>query len=629
MNPVLQKKWDELNRAADYECWYLVKHPAAFDRLCYLVSFLAEFKERDEAGNLHRFISGKLEELHARKPEIEISDNYRTLRVAAFFGLIRMESSRYEAAEITETFAEIRDRCGGEFERTELYQDIIQRQIEKIYISSKVDEEYEGVRRGYRLYPVMLLYKVLLELGQATGSYSVSLPEYRYLVATTKVFEDFLDTLLLIRLFREDETAAGAFEGFRGKFDNRFIQALKQLPTLDIDREGITLRAEAVSQVREKVCQYIEEGWTCTPDEYLDFLGSGWSLTEPEPPETPGGSGLKSGGAADRREIDESLRVSTGENILLYGVPGAGKSWIIEHEYCGDDACMERLVFHPDYLYSDFVGQIRPAEENGKIRYPFQPGPFTKILRRAYEDPARSFFLVIEEINRGNAPAIFGEIFQLLDRRTEDGGGYKKCTSEYAITAPDIAAEVYGDAGRKVRIPANLSIIGTMNTSDQNVFTLDTAFQRRWIMRMVPNSFEGHRYADVRILDTDVSWRQFCQAVNGEILRRDNISSAEDKRMGAYFVAQDDLCLETAPDGAGELERRRAERHNARFAEKVLKYLWDDAFRFSHGDAFDTQRYRSLEEVVEGFMSAIGNERFRVCSEGLRRAILGGGRTED
>lgn len=216
MNPVLQKKWDELNRAADYECWYLVKHPAAFDRLCYLVSFLAEFKERDEAGNLQRFISGKLEELHAEKPEIEISDNYRTLRVAAFFGLIRMESGRYEAAEITETFAEIRDRCGGEFERTELYQDIIQRQIEKIYISSKVDEEYEGVRRGYRLYPVMLLYKVLLELGQATGSYSVSLPEYRYLVATTKVFEDFLDTLLLIRLFREDEAAAGAFEGFRG-----------------------------------------------------------------------------------------------------------------------------------------------------------------------------------------------------------------------------------------------------------------------------------------------------------------------------------------------------------------------------------------------------------------------------
>lgn len=325
----------------------------------------------------------------------------------------------------------------------------------------------------------------------------------------------------------------------------------------------------------------------------------------------------------------ESDRVSTGENVLLYGVPGAGKSWTIEHEYCDDEECVERLVFHPDYMYSDFVGQILPIvkkddEGKEKVRYEFTPGPFTKIMKTAYENPTKSFYLVIEEINRGNAPAIFGEIFQLLDRKTEDDNKYKKCTSEYGITNSNIANEVYGDQNVKVRIPANLSIIGTMNTSDQNVFTLDTAFQRRWIMRMIPNSFSGHKFAKNKILDTDVSWQQFCEAINEEILRRNNVTSSEDKRLGAYFVSSDDLICKSIPDGYTEKEKINIQHMNARFAEKVLKYLWDDAFKFSHADTFDTKKYESLEKVVEGFNSSTANDRFKVFHENLRKMIIEG-----
>lgn len=325
----------------------------------------------------------------------------------------------------------------------------------------------------------------------------------------------------------------------------------------------------------------------------------------------------------------ESDRVSTGENVLLYGVPGAGKSWTIEHEYCDDEECVERLVFHPDYMYSDFVGQILPIvkkddEGKEKVRYEFTPGPFTKIMKTAYENPTKSFYLVIEEINRGNAPAIFGEIFQLLDRKTEDDNKYKKCTSEYGITNSNIANEVYGDQNVKVRIPANLSIIGTMNTSDQNVFTLDTAFQRRWIMRMIPNSFSGHKFAKNKILDTDVSWQQFCEAINEEILRRNNVTSSEDKRLGAYFVSSDDLICRSIPDGCTEKEKINIQHMNARFAEKVLKYLWDDAFKFSHADTFDTKKYKSLEKVVEGFNSSTANDRFKVFHENLRKMIIEG-----
>lgn len=335
--------------------------------------------------------------------------------------------------------------------------------------------------------------------------------------------------------------------------------------------------------------------------------------------------------------IEESNRATTGCNVLLYGVPGAGKSWTIEHEYCSDESCMERLVFHPDYMYSDFVGQILPVvKDDDKVRYEFMPGPFTKLLKRAYSNPDKSFYLIVEEINRGNAPAIFGEIFQLLDRKDEDDFDkignlvYKKGTSEYGITNANIARIVYGDEEHKVRIPANMSILGTMNTSDQNVFTLDTAFQRRWIMRMIPNSFENHRFADKPILDTSVSWKQFCEAINDEILRRNNITSSEDKRLGAYFISASDLEMKPITDSMSEKERIQVEHNNNRFAEKVLKYLWDDAFKFSHQDTFNTRQFGSLEKVIAGFMDPIKtkNERFRVFNDNLRKMILEGVTTE-
>ena len=126
---------------------------------------------------------------------------------------------------------------------------------------------------------------------------------------------------------------------------------------------------------------------------------------------------------------NQNERLITGCNVLLYGVPGSGKSWTIEHEYCKPGSIAERLVFHPDYTYSDFIGQILPAvAEDGQVSYKFTPGPFTNILREAYNNPGKEYILIIEEINRGNAPAIFGEVFQLLDRKVEirdiDDDGY-------------------------------------------------------------------------------------------------------------------------------------------------------------------------------------------------------------
>lgn len=647
MNIILENKLTQLENSADYECWYLVKQPTAFDSLCYLVSFLEEFKSKEANQNIQDYIGKRVSELKLTKPQLEISSNYRALRVAAFFGLITMTSSKYDEAVITETFKEITIKCNGNYESTDLYTDIIKRQIEKMFISSEIDEASKGVRQDYRLYPIMLLYKVLLEIGRATGIYSISMTEYRYLVATTKTFENFLETLLLIKLLREDSKTALKFEKFRTKFDNRLIQALKQLPTLNIDRDNISINNEHIKEVARKVYIFEENPNVFASDNYLGFLASTKSLFELDDFETEI-SDVK----IDNMNmlIPKVKRILGGSNVLLYGVPGSGKSWTIEHEYCKKDSNVERLVFHPDYTYSDFIGQILPnVAEDGQVSYKFTPGPFTNILSDAYNNPNKEFILIIEEINRGNAPAIFGEVFQLLDRKTEmqdkDDDGFQIGTSEYGITNANIAKIVYGDSRHKVRIPSNLSIIGTMNTSDQNVFTLDTAFQRRWDMRLIENNFDNvdRELADAEILDTTVTWKSFCTAINDVVIGNSaRMTSSEDKRLGAYFVHLRDLEMdknmgdlkyydelrkkESAKTLTGTEQIqidtiRSAMKQNRKFPEKVIKYLWDDAFKFNREIVFETSNYQSLEQVIRVFMYAEGLARFDMFKENIKSAF--------
>lgn len=283
-------------------------------------------------------------------------------------------------------------------------------------------------------------------------------------------------------------------------------------------------------------------------------------------------------------KVDGSDQKNTGigANILFYGVPGAGKSYEIDKIIVQD--CSERIVFHPDYTYSDFVGQILPriikkeGEDEGKLRYVFEAGPFTKILKKAISDPDKKmYYLVIEEINRGNAPAIFGDVFQLLDRN-DDGSG------KYPISNYDIAKEVYGEGhqGERIIMPANLTILATMNTSDQNVFTLDTAFQRRWEMHHIKNDVSKANHADNMIEGSNVSWGRFATVTNEEIIRfGEETGSSEDKRLGAYFARINELSKD-------------------KFPEKVLKYLWDDAFKMDRHTYFN-ESISSIDNVIEVF----------------------------
>lgn len=288
------------------------------------------------------------------------------------------------------------------------------------------------------------------------------------------------------------------------------------------------------------------------------------------------------------------------QNVIFYGVPGCGKSHRINELLHLDDQVnglkkeyYKRILFHPEYSYSDFVGQLRPVTEGKNITYQFVPGPFTEILRDAYKDQGNNYFLIIEEINRGNAPAIFGDLFQLLDRR-DDGA------SEYSIYNKDIldcferelkkgesgamaqAVEAIKKDG--IRIPANLTIFATMNTCDQNVFTLDTAFKRRWRMCRIKN--DKTLFPEWPIFKGDIfTWRNFANAVNDAILKNcSDGTEAEDKQLGAFFVKEDDV------------------KNVQRFAEKVLLYLWDDVAKYDQSQLFDKNKYRTLDEVIDAFV---------------------------
>ena len=332
----------------------------------------------------------------------------------------------------------------------------------------------------------------------------------------------------------------------------------------------------------------------------------------------------------------------TPTQIIYYGVPGCGKSYEVnkvinveldKYGVTDKEYHKVRCVFHPEYCNADFVGQIYPyvKPDNGGVEYRFKPGPFAEIVRRAYRNPAEPFFLIIEEINRGNAAAIFGEMFQLLDRiRPEDGPEelsgniYNTGWSSYGVTNIDVNAYVrqkstdnpekieyddsipYGDKikfinNTAVRLPPNLSIYATMNTNDQNVFTMDNAFQRRFKSKMIRNVLdENSAQYKTEIDDTGVCWGNFREWINEKILLPQTaVLKADDKCLGGWFITGEKI------NGVDKIKKED-------FAEKVLKYLWDDVFkRNKSGEIFvKDDKVNSLSDLIDAFEMSVGFESF-------------------
>lgn len=265
---------------------------------------------------------------------------------------------------------------------------------------------------------------------------------------------------------------------------------------------------------------------------------------------------------------------------IFYGAPGTGKSHTVDNDYVKDNKCF-RITFHPDTDYASFVGCYKPkmgGATGEDITYSFVPQVFLNAYLYAWNHPGEPTYLVIEELNRGNCAQIFGDIFQLLDRQKIGHPGYSK----YTINADsDISTYLSGELENKERyenvireiygikefdfsilaLPSNLNILATMNTSDQSLFPIDSAFKRRWEMEYVGvNYTDAEQFTVVIDESHKYSWSEILKGLNGYIKQEKHSTN---KILGNRFVQSDENNVISA----------------VAFRDKVLFFLFNDVFK--------------------------------------------------
>ena len=281
---------------------------------------------------------------------------------------------------------------------------------------------------------------------------------------------------------------------------------------------------------------------------------------------------------------------------IIYGAPGTGKSNTIKREVDDKGKLNFRTTFHPDSDYSTFVGCYKPKMKRStitkdgettteeKIVYNFEPQAFTNAYVQAWSTK-EDVYLIVEEINRGNCAQIFGDLFQLLDRKNGESEypvDADSALADYLQTAlanserDDIPEEVKN--GTKLKLPSNLYIWATMNTSDQSLFPIDSAFKRRWEWKYMKIKNEGKEWKiDVKIKDANgeeklVDWWDFIRKVNDIIA---SMTSSADKQLGYFFCKADKKTPERANEPNSENDLISVDT----FVSKVLFYLWNDVFK--------------------------------------------------
>ena len=306
-----------------------------------------------------------------------------------------------------------------------------------------------------------------------------------------------------------------------------------------------------------------------------------------------------------KMECSKQLDDFVSRQIIYYGAPGTGKSHRIKKQLEGvSKENIFRTTFHPDSDYSTFVGAYKPTKakkplyglnggltvrlNDGKddldediITYKFIPQAFINAYMQAYRKPNENVYLIIEEINRGNCAQIFGDLFQLLDR-DENG------KSEYTIKADaDLKAFLEDELSEEGKegikdgelcLPSNLYIYATMNTSDQSLFPIDSAFKRRWDWEYEPIKYKNTDW-EIEIGDLKYRWSDFQKEVNTRILKD---TGSEDKMLGDYFVNPSTRVIS----------------YNL-FRNKILFYLWNDVCKDGDADIFPTNEEFSFSKLYD------------------------------
>lgn len=342
-------------------------------------------------------------------------------------------------------------------------------------------------------------------------------------------------------------------------------------------------------------------------------------------------------------------------NRLILGAPGTGKSRKVDIDaknLCGyDEECYDRVVFYQDYTYSQFVGSYKPStiysdelagklytatsskEPDEKLRKPYidykvVPGPFLKMLCKALDkkNKEKKYVLIIEEINRARAAAVFGDIFQLLDRDNNGKSRYGISLSEELM---NFVSNAIGENINKVYLPSNLYIWSTMNTSDQNVEPLDSAFKRRWTPEYIgiddneddikdlkiqlPFISEYQEWENVPMDERKVNWNQLRKLLNGR-LKSSIKNIKEDKYIGPFFISK------------GEIETNDSMTVQEIIKSKLLIYLREDVLKLYSEELFKPEYNKSIYDLLKAYdgkknIFNIEDENFKqlICKETVEK----------
>lgn len=507
--------------------WYITKQNCVFRDLMLMARILELWNDEPTESFQSFFDRTKV-----LQPYSSVLKNtpHRALKNCEFYGIMKQQilNSRvaYSSQNLTDVYFRIKNICKEDFFDTDKYQNIIDYQLENMKI----------IVNGKEINPILFTLKVLLTLGDATGIYKISNKEFKLFVCTSNEWSMFFEDVESIIRYRNDaEYKQTAESNYDIANDTRFNLVLDNLSYLNTNGNSIEIKQERIKDVRKIIADF-ELGETVESDSDI------YSKT--------------------------TNRTNKQLQQILFGAPGTGKSHTINSDANITEQNSIRTTFHPDSDYSTFVGCYKPTkdEERGEITYDFTPQAFTNAYVAAWKDLDNPFYLIIEEINRGNCAQIFGDIFQLLDRNEQGYSSYKTTPDQdlanyirKQLADTDIEdSEV--KSGKKMQLPPNLHIWATMNTSDQSLFPIDSAFKRRWDWRYIPIDYtdRGHFIA---CGDTQYSWADFLQKVNDKV---EAVTQSEDKKLGYWFMGNGAEQKEITID---------------RFVSKVIFYLWNDVFK--------------------------------------------------
>ena len=554
--------------------WYITKQNLVFRDLCFIAKILEKWGDRNDENYQTFFDNHKeLSEFGGFPPLTA----HRATKNCEYIGLIR-PSDKYSAQSLTPFYFSLKKLCAGDFNKLSQYPQIIDKQLERIFIDSNNKIPYT---ESFNICPFMFIFKILLLIGDITKSYKISTSEFKLFVATAQKWSDYFEVTESILRYRNDDDYRLKCDNNSNKVaDVRYNILAQNHSQLDVTKNEIAIKEGQIKNIRRKVAEY----------ELNDTIQSVEDMY-----------------SANSFSINETLQQ------IFYGAPGTGKSdTIFERTKDLPKEDVYRTTFHPDSDYASFVGSYKPkmndrtvygaqgplrnsrGEEisEPKITYTFSPQAFTNAYIRAWQTD-EPVFLIIEEINRGNCAQIFGDLFQLLDR---DENGYSKYDivpdsdlSDYIKGKLEDAAEKEGltshiKEGKILKLPNNLYIWATMNTSDQSLFPIDSAFKRRWewkyikIKKGIDKKTGAELDWKIKVgEDNSYDWWKFLKAINYKI---DKMTSSADKQLGYFFCLAD----------------RNGEINIDTFVNKVAFYLWNDVFKDYAEDGSPLLKYKKNEE---------------------------------